>query len=101
LSKKGGLLSPVTSAANSAAPPAQAHKNSDPVNATGSLQPVATITAGSVYPEWPAGLTSKGEVPFGASQGKFPVVPVASINFAADPSISNREHVELEHAATR
>ena len=88
LSKKGGLLSPVTSAANSAAPPAQAHKNSDPVNATGSLQPVAAITAGSA-------------VPFGASQGKFPVVPVASINFAADPSISNREHVELEHAATR
>jgi hypothetical protein len=89
-----------TTAAHSAAPQAQAHKNSAPVNAAGSLQPVATITAGSVYPEWPAGLTSKGEVPFGASPDKFPAVPVASINFAADLSISNREHVELEHAAT-
>ncbi len=103
LSKKDGLLSPVTSAANSAvAPdseetknhperakgPAQAHKNSDPVNATGSLQPVATITAGSA-------------VPFGASPNKFPAVPVASINFAPVLPISNREHVKLEHAATR
>jgi hypothetical protein len=101
LGKRDGLPLPVTSAANSAAPPAQAHKNFDPVNATDSLQPVATITAGSVYPEWPAGLSSKGEVPFGASPDKFPVVPVASINFAADLPISNREHVELEHAATR
>jgi hypothetical protein len=98
--RKDGLSSPVTSAANSAAPQAQAHKNSAPVNAIGSFQPVATITAGSVYPEWPAGLTSKGEVPFGASPDKFPAVPVASINFAADLTISNREHVELEHAAT-
>jgi hypothetical protein len=95
------LPSSSTSAANSAAPPAQAHKNSDAVNATSSLRPVATITAGSVYPEWTAGLTSKGEVPFGASPDKFPVVPVASINFASDLPISNREHVELEHAATR
>jgi hypothetical protein len=39
-------------------------------------------------------------VPFGASPDKFPAVPVASINFAADLSISNREHVELEHVAT-
>jgi hypothetical protein len=88
LSKKDGLLSPVTSAASSAAPQAQAHKNSAPVTATGSLQPVATITAGSA-------------VPFGASPNKFPAVPVASINFASDLPISNREHVELEHAATR
>ena len=88
LSKRDGLLSPVTSAANSAAPPAKAHKNSAPITATGSsLQPVATITAGSA-------------VPFGASPDKFPAVPVASINFAADLSISNREHVELEHVAT-
>jgi hypothetical protein len=36
-----------------------------------------------------------------ASRDKFPAVPVASINFAADLPISNREHVELEHAATR
>jgi hypothetical protein len=74
--------------AHSAVPPAQAQKNSDPVNATGRLQPVATITAGCA-------------VPFGASPDKFPAVPVASINFAADLPISNREHVELEHAATR
>jgi hypothetical protein len=76
-----------TSAAQFAAPPAQAHKSSDPVNATGSLPPVVTITAGSA-------------VPFSASQDKFPAVPVASINFASDLPISNREHVELEHVAT-
>jgi hypothetical protein len=76
-----------TIAAPSAAPHAQAHKNSVPVQMTGSLQPVATITAGCA-------------VPFGASPEKFPAVPVASINFAPNRSISNREHVELEHAAT-
>jgi hypothetical protein len=35
-----------------------------------------------------------------ASPNKFPTVPVASINVVADLPISNREHVELEHAAT-
>jgi hypothetical protein len=93
-----------TTAAHSAAPDAKCAgklPGSLMFDATGSLQPVATITAGSVYPEWSAGLTSKGEVPFGASPDKFPVVPVASINFASDLPISNREHVELEHAATR
>ena len=102
--KKDALPSSSTSAAQSAAPDAKCAgklPGSLMFDAAGSLQPVATITAGSVYPEWPAGLTSKGEVPFGASPDKFPVVPVASINFAADLSISNREHVELEHAATR
>jgi hypothetical protein len=99
--KKDGVPPSVTTVATSATPPAQAHKKSSAVGSTGSFQPVATITAGSVYPEWPAGLTSKGEVPFGASQDKFPAVPVASINFASDLPISNREHVELEHAATR
>jgi hypothetical protein len=54
---------------------------------TGSLPPVATITAGSA-------------VPFSASPEKFPAVPVASISCASDLSISNREHVELEHVAT-
>ena len=76
-----------TSDAHSVEPPAIAHKNSDSVNATGSLQPVATITAGCA-------------VPFSASPDKFPAVPVASINFASEPPISNREHVELEHVAT-
>jgi hypothetical protein len=101
--KKDALPSSSTSAAQSAAPDAKCAgklPGSLMFDAAGSLQPVATITAGSVYPEWPAGLTSKGEVPFGASPDKFPAVPVASINFAADLSISNREHVELEHAAT-
>jgi hypothetical protein len=99
--KKDGVPPSVTTVATSATPPAQAHKNSSAVGSTGSFQPVATITAGSVYPEWPAGLTSKGEVPFSASQDKFPAGPIASINFASDLPISNREHVELEHAATR
>ena len=99
--KKDGVPPSVTTVATSATPPVQAYKNSSAVGSTGSFQPVATITAGSVYPEWPAGLSSKGEVPFCASPDKFPAVPVASINFAADRSISNREHVELEHAATR
>src|ERR1700735_4471917 len=35
-----------------------------------------------------------------ASPEKFPAVPVASINLAPSRPISNREHVELEHAAT-
>jgi hypothetical protein len=102
--KKDALPSSSTSAAQSAAPDAKCAgklPGSLTFDATGSLQPVATITAGSVYPEWPAGLISKGEVPFSASPDKFPVVPVASINFAADLPISNRERVELEHAATR
>ncbi|MGD0402955.1 MAG: hypothetical protein ABSB66_07140 [Candidatus Acidiferrales bacterium] len=85
--KKDGVPPSNTFDAHPAAPQAQAHKNSDPVNATGSLQPVATITAGSA-------------VPFSASPDKFPAVPVASINFASDLPISNREHVELEHAPT-
>jgi hypothetical protein len=71
-----------------AEPLAQAHKNSGRIGSTGSLSPVVTITAGHA-------------VPFGASQDKFPAVPVASINFASDLPISNREHVELEHVATR
>jgi hypothetical protein len=54
---------------------------------TGSSSPVATITAGYA-------------VPFSASPEKFPAVAVASIGCPSDPSISNREHVELEHAAT-
>jgi len=76
-----------TFAAHSAAPPAKANKNSDPVNATGCRQPVATITAGCA-------------VPFGASPEKFPAVSVATINLASDLPVSNREHVELEHAPT-
>jgi hypothetical protein len=67
--------------------PAKAHKNSDPVRTTVSFRPVATITAGSA-------------VPFGVSQDKFPSVPVVSINLASDLPVSNREHLELEHAAT-
>jgi hypothetical protein len=85
--KKDGVPPSNTFDAHSASPPAKAHENSGAVGATGSLQPVATITAGSA-------------VPFSASPDKFPAVPVASINFAADLSVSNREHVELEHAAT-
>ncbi|MGB8521785.1 MAG: hypothetical protein WCD43_02370, partial [Candidatus Acidiferrales bacterium] len=85
--QKDGLPLPVTSAAHSAAPSAEARKNSDPVNATGGLQPVATITAGCA-------------VPFGASSEKFPAVSVASISCASDLPVSNREHVELEHAPT-
>ena len=76
-----------TSGAQSAAPLAQAPENSDPVRVTGRSQPVATITAGCA-------------VPFGASPEKFPAVPVASIKLATSRPISNREHVELEHAAT-
>ena len=60
--KKDGLSSPVTVAANPAAPPAQAQKNSASVNATGLL-PVATISVQT-------------------------------------HAISNREHMELEHAPT-
>jgi hypothetical protein len=74
-----------TSDAQFPEPSAKANKNSDPVNATGSFSPVVTITAGSA-------------VPFSASPDKFPAVPVASINLASDLPISNREHVELEHA---
>jgi hypothetical protein len=74
-------------AAHSAAPPAKANKNSDPVNATVCRQPVATITAGCA-------------VPFGASPEKFPAVSVATINLASELPVSNREHVELEHAPT-
>jgi len=85
--KKDGVQPSATSATHSAAPPAQAHKNSDPVRTTGSLQPVATVTVGSA-------------VPFGASPDKFPAVPVASISCASNLPISNREHVELEHVAT-
>jgi hypothetical protein len=89
LSSNAADASPAaTFAANSAAPPAQAHKNSGSLDSTRRFQRVATITAGSA-------------VPFGASPDKFPAVPVASINFALDLPISNREHVELEHAATR
>jgi hypothetical protein len=84
-----------TSDAHSTEPPAKAHKNSDPVNATGSLQPVATTC-----PEEPRRVTAGCAVPFSASPDKFPAVPVASINFASELPISNREHVELEHVAT-
>jgi hypothetical protein len=87
LHSKDGAPSAPTAAANSAAPPAQADKNSGSVDSTRRLQRVATITAGSA-------------VPFSASEDKFPAVPIASINFAPDLPISNREHVELEHAAT-
>jgi hypothetical protein len=54
---------------------------------TGSVSPVASITAGCA-------------VPFSASPNKFPAVPVATLNLASDLPISNREHVELEHVAT-
>ena len=77
-----------TTVATSATPPAKAHKNSAAVDATGSLRPVATITVGSA-------------VPLCSSPDKFPAVRIASIDFAPDPPVSNREHVELEHAATR
>ena len=109
-----------TTVATSATPPAKAHQNSGPVDATGSFPPVVTITAGSA-------------VPFSASPDKFPAVSVASIslhskggvssmppaeaseNIPLDTShllaltqegplitaVSNREHVELGHAATR
>jgi hypothetical protein len=85
--KKGGVPASDTFTASSAVPPAQADKNSDPVSTTGRLQPVVTITAGHA-------------VPFSASSEKFPAVPVASISCASNLSISNREHVELEHAPT-
>jgi len=84
---KDGSPSLDTFTAQSAVPRAQADKNSDPVSTTGRLQPVATITAGSA-------------VPFSASPDKFPAVPVASISCASNLPISNREHVELEHAPT-
>jgi hypothetical protein len=84
---KDGSPSLDTFTAHSAVPPAKADKNSDPVNATGSFQHVATITAGSA-------------VPFSASPDKFPAVPVASISCASNLPISNREHLELEHAPT-
>jgi hypothetical protein len=102
LQTTGGLstdrLSPISSNAADASPAATfsarlaeplatAHKNSGAVASTSSFPPVATITAGSA-------------VPFGASQDKFPAVTVASISCASDLPISNREHVELEHAAT-
>jgi hypothetical protein len=73
---------------------------------TDGVSPVATIAAGSAqcpdpshtkdHPENSRERSSKGT----ASPDKFPAVPVASINFAPDLPISNREHVELEHAAT-
>jgi hypothetical protein len=85
--KKGGVPASDTFTAPSAVPPAQADKNSDPVSTTGRLQPVVTITAGHA-------------VPFSASSEKFPAVPVTSISCASNLPISNREHVELEHAAT-
>jgi hypothetical protein len=87
LEKKHGPASADSVTAVSAVPPAQANKNSAPANATGSVSPVATITAGRA-------------VPFGESPDKFPAVPVASINFAPELPISNREHLELEHART-
>jgi hypothetical protein len=73
---------------------------------TGSSSPVASIIVGSAVPssfgtkddpENSQERSSKGT----ASPDKFPAVPVASINFASDLAISNREHVELEHVATR
>jgi hypothetical protein len=78
---------PENSLERSSKGPATAHKNSGAIDSTGRLQPVVTITAGCA-------------VPFSASPNKFPAVPVASINLASDLPISNREHVELEHAAT-
>jgi hypothetical protein len=85
--KKDGMPPADTFTAQSAEPPAKAHKNSGAVDSTGVLQPVATITAGCA-------------VPFGASPEKFPAVPVASISCAPNLPISNREHVKLEHAPT-
>jgi hypothetical protein len=124
-SKDGVLLTP-TSAAHSAAPPAQAHNNSDPVSATGARSSsasnaagpqAATFSAQSAEPrakahnnsgpactassiQTVATITAGSAVPFGASSEKFPAVPVASVKIATSRPISNREHVELEHAAT-
>ena len=87
LSSNAADFQAATNAAQFAASPAQAHKNSGSLDSTRRFQRVATITAGSAVPQC-------------ASPEKFPAVPVASINFASDPPISNREHLELEHAAT-
>jgi len=97
----------------------QDHPSSDPNHPTAPLahpmpasqktdgvSPVATITAGSAqcpdpshtkdHPENSRERSSKGT----ASPEKFPAVLVASIKIATSRPISNREHVELEHAAT-